>query len=578
MISNTGPRLPDNAIQDNDVFGRGLQTNLWQATQAALGDSIAGSMFSLGAFAKKEYLQQFDPGKTLTNEEWKESEYYRPGLDIKGDISENVAKLEAQRHDQKQMYSSIISGVPSGAISSLSVNGIGLIGMALNPEVYGGAKAAEFVMGKVTPTLLGMLEESNLAGKAYKAARTGINVAHGAAVGGIAFMPDVASRYVSDDALDQNPSGIEAITSIAMGAGLGGVLHGLFGDRLPITRDSFNTMRETAAGQVANGKSVHLDEIAQDGYRRQRIIEEAQTPEQAAFLAEKERLEAKTNKLEKNLEEAKKAEAKAKRSMTETPEQIISAEKATNEVFKNTKEKHLKNVIKKWSKGEELSDREKFVFDKEWERQRKTGERPPIEHHSEIDKSLADKRLYDELRNKEEAPDEKKYKKTKRKLEKQKAKLSEEDIKSKWERGKYWSDREKYEFAHHSRIEAQKTLDAHLENITNHEANEAINRTPGEPVSTDALKQSADKVNSVEGDHTVNANEISNFNREMESLPKTHEEALSIEEEKIKRLDDSGHLDEGAKAELEDIKDIPKNQAMFEDLVRKAANCLKGSD
>lgn len=580
-----GPELPANISQESDEFTSPFRTTSAAAASEELYDSATGSFTSAYAFGKKLLTKVVNPGRQMSYDEWKNSDYYFPTSANKGPISENVAKIDKQRYEDNFVHQTILAGAPQNLTTSFSTTVAGYIGFMLNPVNTAGFTGASMIVGKASVSLLNALEETSLATSQLSKANQVMleHIGKGAAIGALGFTPDVGSRYATDAYLDQNPDGLSAIATIGMGAGLGGIVGSITGTlakaKLPITDDAFKQMRETAVEQASNGKTVNVDPIIQDGYRRARAAETPLTDaEKAAISAKKEKLEAQTSTLRDNLEEAKKKEVAAKAAIKESPEALIAYEKARDEVLDTNRKAFLKSTMENWKAGEQLGDLEAFQLSKELERQRKTGERAPIAHHTELDQPLTDRQLFDELRNKDDPVDLKKYEEVKEKMAKEKLERDTADIKARWEKGEYLSDREKFEFSRHKRIMSQKALDAHIEEIANHEAIEVMDKNRGTPVDTEDVIAASNKVNSWEGDASINKNDLDAFDKKIEEMPEVgdHEEALTKEEQKISRLDDQGLLKDEHIEALEDAEKLNEKGKKYENYLKMAANCLKG--
>lgn len=274
MPAMIGPTLPDSLIvDDNDTFAPAPQTGYWRGLQVAAEEGFAGSISGLINTGKAEFDQILNPGRILSEEDYKNSEYYRPDLKVDGPISENVARIRAQARDDSVIRQQQLAAMPRGILSSGTKLAGNLIGFAMNPINIAATGAAAFWAGKASTTVMAALEESATA--AQVAARTAIGAAEGAAI----VTPDTLIRYQTEKVLGENPSGLAALVTVGVGAALGGAIHGTFGSIKPITPDSYMKAKETAVNQMKDGKSVNVAPILKDGYRTQRMVENAKVEE-----------------------------------------------------------------------------------------------------------------------------------------------------------------------------------------------------------------------------------------------------------------------------------------------------------
>jgi hypothetical protein len=106
-------------------------------------------------------------------------------------------------------------------------------------------------------------------------ARVGAGAAVRGAEGAVVTTPQALSQYDVENQLGENPNVASIFATLGMGAGLGGVIGGVAGFRArsPITVEADQMAKQTAVNQLATGKSVHVDEILQNGYNQARDIE-----------------------------------------------------------------------------------------------------------------------------------------------------------------------------------------------------------------------------------------------------------------------------------------------------------------
>lgn len=322
-----GPEFSPDLEPETQEFGSPLYTSRASGFAAMAEDTLMGAYRWTAHAGKKGYLELFSPGKRLTPDEWKTSQYYREGMKIEGNIGENVAKYEASMFDEKRKFEARIAAMPKGVLSKAAEFGGAAAGFVLNPINYvaGGATASLLVGSK----LLGTMGSLARAGKVGEIAA---HAARGAIIGAAAVTPDTLIRFRAEHYLDQNPSGMNALATIGMGGALGGIGEALVGGikvmRRPIATKEFYAARETAVSQMENGKSIDIEPIVKQGYRAAR---ETETPP----IVPRETLERQRDSIfseHENLrEQIRNQERVVKETKAELPTRAAEAERLAEE-------------------------------------------------------------------------------------------------------------------------------------------------------------------------------------------------------------------------------------------------------
>src|SRR4051812_10217048 len=112
-----GALLPNSAIQDALSLEAPPPTGNAEGAKAGflLGErhNLLGDEALRGT---KLFDKYFNPGKTLTQDEWKKGELYRPGLDFPAGGSESVAKVNAEAYDREGYLNDELANMKSGVV------------------------------------------------------------------------------------------------------------------------------------------------------------------------------------------------------------------------------------------------------------------------------------------------------------------------------------------------------------------------------------------------------------------------------------------------------------------------------
>lgn len=268
------PPLPESSIVDEDPFVQPASTGdiegaIISGEQAVINSPLGAAV----AVIKDQQANDFNPGPHLTQQEWKNSEWFRPGLSApKEGINENQAKINADRIDAKNARESALSRMTPGFLSSTSRLIGGTLGFAL-----GNAPALAFFpeISAVTEGLLG----TDAALGINTLARLGGRAVGGAVAGAVTDIPNAVSRVAADNFFGEDTSIMSAIGEIGTMAALGGVLHGVFGTTHVISSESNDIAKQLAVSQALESKFTNVMPVIKNGYRQARQGEASQIAE-----------------------------------------------------------------------------------------------------------------------------------------------------------------------------------------------------------------------------------------------------------------------------------------------------------
>tara|TARA_R100000234_G_scaffold34828_1_gene20642 strand:+ start:7438 stop:9153 length:1716 start_codon:yes stop_codon:yes gene_type:complete len=238
-----------------DVLGATFEETLYYNPVNALG--------RIG----EQYLGKGRQGRTLTKEEYVDSEYYREGFSVNDDgISEGMAQLLADRHDEREAFKTTLSRSRGGFGLGAAQFGVALAGSLLDPlniasafiPSVAAARGATLASKITSPV---QVARTSLAGRT-----TGSRFATGTmdgAIGAAVVEPLVFGAAALEQ--DDDYTLMDSFLNIALGAGLGGSLHAGFGkisDRInKLPQETKDTLHRTSVAQVAQDQEVKLDLI-----------------------------------------------------------------------------------------------------------------------------------------------------------------------------------------------------------------------------------------------------------------------------------------------------------------------------
>lgn len=207
--------------------------------------------------------REFDPGRTMSSEEYEKSIYKVPGLNFPTGVPLNVARSRSNRYQDKLETQELLGNMEPGFLSFASRR-VGdfialAIGSALPSTKLLGAVSRPLLGGKLFPWLATKLESSSWKLLAAKGAV-------GVAEGGVIAVPFALSQYKNDLDLGQDDGYLSLVANEALGAGLGGAYRMGFGFDPPlIAPEEHQNAIDAATVQMFNGKPAYVEPLIENG-------------------------------------------------------------------------------------------------------------------------------------------------------------------------------------------------------------------------------------------------------------------------------------------------------------------------
>ena len=271
--SPTGIYLPHSPVIDTSAFETPPVRSQLEGGELAVSEGLSSApLVDLFRHGTELLTSAVAPGKFLSASDYKSSPYFRSDLNFPGGVSENVARLRATEYDQNLGVQEELNNMPSGLTSDVTKFAGTTIGMALDPINLATGYGVSATIGTKSASLLANLAEKPLLQRAA-------SVAVGAVEGTAISTPQALSQYDAADQLGEHPTVASIFATMGLGAGLGGVIRGAIGVRQPVTVEADQMAKQVAVNQLATGKSVHVDEILQNGYNEARNAEPTIDPD-----------------------------------------------------------------------------------------------------------------------------------------------------------------------------------------------------------------------------------------------------------------------------------------------------------
>lgn len=202
-------------------------------------------------------------GKMLSQDEWRGSEYFRDGIEVgKEGIREGLAKLLAERKDERDAFKLTLSRSPGGIALGASQFGVAFAGSMLDPLNI----ASAFIPG-VGQARLGV-QAAKLYGK--NGGRFLVGAMDGA-IGATAVEPLIIGQAYLEQ--DHDYGLMDSFLNVTIGSAMGGGLHLGFGKISDMISKASQEARDTAAAtavaQAANDQNVNVSAILDDTRRRE---------------------------------------------------------------------------------------------------------------------------------------------------------------------------------------------------------------------------------------------------------------------------------------------------------------------
>jgi len=208
----------------------------------------------------EQYTGKADAGKVISKDDWKESEYYRDGIQVDDNgIKEGLAQLLAERVDRRREFQITLQRSKGGFGLGAAQFGVAIAGSFLDPLNV----ASAFIPA------LGPARVASMAAKMGKSGARAVKGAVDGAVGAAVLEPLIIGAAAAEQ--DESYTLLDSFLNVAVGSALGSGLHVGFGkisDRINRTPPQTRARAEkTSIGQVLTDKPVQVD----------RIVDEAET-------------------------------------------------------------------------------------------------------------------------------------------------------------------------------------------------------------------------------------------------------------------------------------------------------------
>lgn len=208
----------------------------------------------------EQYTGKADSGKVISKDDWKESEYYRDGIQVDDNgIKEGLAQLLAERVDRRREFQITLQRSKGGFGLGAAQFGVAIAGSFLDPLNI----ASAFIPA------VGPARVASMAAKMGKSGSRAVKGAVDGAVGAAVLEPLIIGAAAAEQ--DESYTLMDSFLNVAVGSALGGGLHVGFGkisDRINRTPPQTRARAEqTSIGQVLTDQPVQVD----------RIVDEAET-------------------------------------------------------------------------------------------------------------------------------------------------------------------------------------------------------------------------------------------------------------------------------------------------------------
>ena len=208
----------------------------------------------------EQYTGLGQTGKVISKDDWKESEYYRDGIQVDDNgIKEGLAQLLAERVDRRREFQITLQRSKGGFGLGAAQFGVAIAGSFLDPLNI----ASAFIPA------VGPARVASMAAKMGKSGSRAVKGAVDGAVGAAVLEPLIIGAAAAEQ--DESYTLMDSFLNVAVGSALGSGLHVGFGkisDRINKTPPQTRARAEkTSIGQVLSDKHVQTD----------RIIDEAET-------------------------------------------------------------------------------------------------------------------------------------------------------------------------------------------------------------------------------------------------------------------------------------------------------------
>jgi len=263
-----------NVFIPDQTYDKNLAEQYFDVTELGtldiLGATFEETMYYNPANALGRLSEQFigegRTGKTLTKDEWAESEYFRPGIEVGEDgIKEGLANLFAQRHDKRLNFRLDLNRSKGGFGLAAAQFGVGVGASFLDPLNVASAfiPSVALARGAITANRIktaGATIAGRTSGKRF------LTGAMDGAIGAAVLEPLVIGAAYAEQ--DKDYTLMDSFLNLTFGSVLGGGIHvgvGKIYDRLnKIPAPAREQAYTTSVNQAGNGEKIQVDKLLDD--------------------------------------------------------------------------------------------------------------------------------------------------------------------------------------------------------------------------------------------------------------------------------------------------------------------------
>jgi len=263
-----------NVFIPEQTYDRNLAEQYFDVTELGtldiLGATFQETMYYNPANALGRLSEQFigegRTGRTLTKDEWAQSEYFRPGIEVGEDgIKEGLANLFAQRHDKRLGFRLDLNRSKGGFGLAAAQFGVGIGASFLDPLNVASAfiPSVALARGAVAANRIktaGATIAGRTSGKRF------LTGAMDGAIGAAVLEPLVIGAAYAEQ--DKDYTIMDSFLNLTFGSILGGGLHvgvGKIYDRLnKIPAPTREQALRTSVVQAENDEPIQVDKLIDD--------------------------------------------------------------------------------------------------------------------------------------------------------------------------------------------------------------------------------------------------------------------------------------------------------------------------
>lgn len=237
-----------------DILGATFQETMYYNPANALGR------------LSEQFIGEGRTGRTLTKDEWAQSEYFRPGIEVGEDgIKEGLANLFAQRHDKRLGFRLDLNRSKGGFGLAAAQFGVGIGASFLDPLNVASAfiPSVALARGAVAANRI-KTAGANIAGRT--SGKRFLVGAMDGAIGAAVLEPLVIGAAYAEQ--DKDYTIMDSFLNLTFGSILGGGLHvgvGKIYDRLnKIPAPTREQALRTSVVQAENDENIQVDKLIDD--------------------------------------------------------------------------------------------------------------------------------------------------------------------------------------------------------------------------------------------------------------------------------------------------------------------------